>query len=75
MSETALPQYSLTQQLTSFEEVLGIARKDLNTLLTCDHPPQEVDLIHAFCAVADLEGLVYDIRCKIAMREISSMTI
>jgi hypothetical protein len=69
--------YTLAQELEALEEVLDIARTDLRTLLTCDHLPVGGDVLidHERAVVADLEWLVYNVRSKIAIRELSALTI
>jgi len=71
------PSYTLVQELEALEEVLNIARGDLRTLLTCDHPPPEADILidRERAVIADLEWLVYDARSKIVMRALAAMVI
>ena len=71
------PSIPLSAELQALEEVLEIARHDLHTLLTCDHPPPGADILidHERGVVADLEWLVWDARSRVAMRSFAAMVI
>ena len=65
----------LQEELKALGEVLEIARQNLKTLLTCDHPPPGADILLLAQFLADLEWLVWDARSKIAMREFAKMLL
>ena len=67
----------LHQQARVLEEVLYMTRQDLHGLLTCDHLPEDgIAQINVMKdALTALEWLVSDTRARIAMFELSTMSM
>ena len=63
---------SHAHELRSLLEILDICYKDLNHLLTCDHPPPDASELIAKerQTIHDIEYLIADVKAEIACKEL-----
>ena len=63
---------SHARELRSLLEILDVCYADLNHLLICDHPPENVSELVAAerKTIADIEYLIADVKAEIACKEL-----
>ena len=63
---------SHAHELRSLLEILDVSYTDLNNLLICDHPPQNVSELIAKekQTIEDIEYLIADVKAEIACKEL-----
>jgi len=69
--------YTLSQELSAYCEILVIAEDEIEHLLFCDHPPQDIYAIisQKSTVVEDLKWLIRDIKVKIASDKFDKLHI
>jgi len=61
--------YTSSQELRAYYEVLEITENEINDLLWCDHPPQDlfIKLKEKSSVAEDIKWLIRDVKVQIAV--------